>query len=426
MSNKRPSPITRRRFLRDSCLTAGATAGLPLLSGCPEELPPGMLAELPLSKPPSVQLVEPGRIRFRFETREDRALPVRFEQGSWQLDAIPTTDPRELTYAWGLLDVAGLLPDEAGLHVVQEVVFDFPEPGQRVSWTIDLGEERALTGSFGTPPPPGTAFRFGWIADTMRPNTDDSVGRLVPEAPDLVLHGGDFQYQSNPFDTWNSQLATFAPITSTAPFHLVVGNHEFEGQSEITVMWDRLFGGQGGAPIQQRYHAFTWGSVRFIGMDSETSGWINADDPQLEWLRLELQAVDDDPALVHAVVFFHRPLFTLSKYWSGSTGTRDLLHPLFRDHGVPLVLCGHVHAYEHWQVEGVHYVVDGGGGALTYDPREKLEEVEAARPGESELQLAAFRTHGVTVVDVAADGALSVRRIHADEGIVEDEFEVAV
>ena len=417
--------ITRRRFLRDSSVAAGVTVGLPLLSGCPEELPPGVEPELPLSKPPYVQLTAPGRVRFRFETREDRPLPVRFWRGSWELEATPTTDPRNLTYSWGGFDVAGLLPDSEGLHVVQEVEFDLPEPGQPISWSIDLGQERSLTGSFLSPSAAGTPFQFGWIADTMRPNTDEAVGRLVAEGPDLVLHGGDFQYQTNPFDTWNSQLHTFAPLTSTAAFHLVVGNHEFEGQSEITVMWDRLFGGQGGAPIQQRYHAFTWGSVRFIGMDSETSGWINAEDPQLEWLRQELQAVDDDPDLLYAIVFFHRPLFTLSKYWSGGTGTRDLLHPLFRDHGVPLVFCGHVHAYEHWNVEGVHYIVDGGGGALTYDPREKLDEVEAVRPGESELQLAAFRTHGVTVVDVAADGALSVRRIHADEGIVEDEFVVS-
>ena len=423
MPNKRPT-TTRRRFLRDSSLAAGTTLSLPLLSGCPTDLPPGVQPELPLSKPPWVQLVGPSRVRLRFETREDRPLPIRLKQGTWHAEAIPETSPRDLDYSWGLWDIAGLLPDEPGLHVVQEAEFDLPEPGQRITWSVDVGAERFVTGSFLAPPPPGTPFRFGWIADTMRPNTDDAADRLAAETPELVLHGGDFQYQTNPADTWNSQLAALAPLTSTAAFHLVVGNHEFEGQDEISVMWDRLFGGQAGVPIQQRHHAFTWGSVRFLALNSEASGWLNAESPQLEWLRQELQAVDDDPDVLYAIPFFHRPYYTLSMYWSSNTTTRDLLHPLFRDHGVPLVLCGHVHAYEHFDVEGVHYVVDGGGGALTYDPRGDVDDVEAARPGESALQLAASRTHGVTVVDVAENGGLSVRRLYAREPETTDEFEI--
>jgi len=412
-----PDRPSRRGFLRRTSLAA---LGLPVLGGCPTD-EPGPTDELPMSKLPWVQLVEPGRLRVRFETRQDRALPVRLGEGPW---VTPTTDPRELEYAWGLWDVAGLLPDEPGLHVVQEALFDLPAPGQPVQWTVQTSPTTFMTGSFVPPPAPGGPFRFGFLADTMRPNTDDAANRLAGESPDLVLHGGDFQYQSNPLDTWNSQFDALRPLLSTAMFHVVPGNHEHEGQSEITVMWDRLFGGQGGAPITQRHHAFTWGPVRFLGIDSEESNWLDDESPQLAWIRQELQATEDDADLLFAIPFFHRPYYTLSRYWSSNTSVRDLLHPLFRDHGVPLVLNGHVHAYEHFEVEGVHYVVDGGGGALTYDPVEYADQVEALRPGESALQLAASRTHGVTVIDVAEDGGMSVRRLHAKEDEVVDSFEI--
>ena len=66
---------------------------------------------------------------------------------------------------------------------------------------------------------------------------------------------------------------------------------------------------------------------------------------------------------------------------------------------------GHVHGYERFVVDGVHYMTDGGGGALTYDLEEGREEVEAARPGESELRVVAEGRMGVLVIDA---GTVSV------------------
>jgi hypothetical protein len=416
---------TRRVFLRDSSLVVGAAAGLGLLAGCPEqpepEPPAGAVA---LSKQPWVQFTGPTSARLRFETKTERALPVRLTRGDAVVEVSPELHARQLEYDWGVLEVAGLIVDAPGLHVLQTASIEGLAPGERCGWSIDLGEGAIRSGSFVAPAAPGTAFRLGWIADTMRPNTDDAVARLLAEAPDLVLHGGDLQYQTNPFDTWSSLFATLAPLTATAALHVAVGNHEFEGQDEIQVMFDRLLGGQAGAPVDQRYHAFTFGSVRFVCLDSETDGLMAAGSPQLLWLEGELEAVDADPDLLYAIVYFHRPYYTLSQHWQGGTWERDLLHPLFRDHGVPLVLNGHVHSYEHFLVEGVHYVVDGGGGAFLYDPIGSIDNVEAARPGESELQLSSSRSYGVTVVDVAPDGRLSLRRLNARNEETDDLFEI--
>ena len=74
-------------------------------------------------------------------------------------------------------------------------------------------------------------------------------------------------------------------------------------------------------------------------------------------------------------------------------------------------------------VDGVHYMTDGGGGALTYDLEEGREEVEAARPGESELRVVAERSYGCTEL-VIDGGTVSVTRLNVD-GETTDSFTVS-
>ena len=85
-----------------------------------------------------------------------------------------------------------------------------------------------------------------------------------------------------------------------------------------------------------------------------------------------------------------------------------------------MVICGHVHGYERFVVDGIHYVTDGGGGALTYDLDENREDVEAARPGESDLRVVAERTYGCMEI-VVADGTVLVTRTNVD-GETTDSF----
>jgi hypothetical protein len=307
------------------------------------------------------------------------------------------------------------LADEAGDYTVHEAIVDGLTPGEPVDWSIQTPDEGVVwEGSFRAPPGPGMPCRIGWLSDTMTPFSDGPVLALAAFAPELVLHGGDIQYRSQPSDTWSGASRTFEPLTDTAPMHFAIGNHEFEGSAEESSMFDRLYGGQGAAG-QGRYHAFSFGAVRVVMLDSETSGFVEG-SPQLAFLDAELAAH------AHVIVGFHRPLFTLSKHAPSDLSARQLLHPRFVAHGgVKLVLSGHAHCYERWDVQGVIYVVDGGGGAAIYDPTERAESVELARPGETARQLVADGSHGATVIDVDASGAVTVQRVDVDGRLV-DEF----
>lgn len=374
-----------------------------------------------LSKGPYVQLLSPGRARLRFESRVDEPFGVVIERASGRVEPTPARSAMELSYERDALGMERYLPDEPGLHVVHEVVLEDLAPGEDVGWTVTPPEGEAAEGGFKASVAPGTPFTLGWVSDTSFPMAEDGIGVLAAQAPDVVLHGGDITYQANPFDTWNGMFRGMRPLMSRAATQLCVGNHEFENLDEISVQFDRLFAGQGDEGSMPRYFAFTYGAVRFLCIDTESGRLQEMEDTQIAWIDAELEAASADPDILFPILAFHRPTYTLSKHAPGDTAVRDLLHARIVDHGVPLVLAGHAHAYERFVVDGVHYVIDGGGGAILYDPNEDRDAVEAMRPGEPDLRAAVNESHGVTVVDVAADGALSLRRLAAADGSVQDE-----
>ena len=76
-------------------------------------------------------------------------------------------------------------------------------------------------------------------------------------------------------------------------------------------------------------------------------------------------------------MFLHRPLYTdlgkghhahdsLDKY----PESRDMLDALFAEFKVDAVFSGHEHYYERRTVDGIFYIITGGGGAPIYDKEE--------------------------------------------------------
>lgn len=104
----------------------------------------------------------------------------------------------------------------------------------------------------------------------------------------------------------------------------------------------------------ERWYSWSGGGADFFALDSNQVG----QQEQLEWL---------EPALARSrapikIVYFHHPPYAAGGH-RGSESVRDIWVPLFREHGVTLVLNGHNHAYEHHVHGGIHYVITGGGGA---------------------------------------------------------------
>ena len=399
---------TRRALLRDGSLLLLATA-----LGCKAEEPnpidtsqdTGAASAVKLSKEVYVQVLGADSMRLRFETREDVALRlIVTDPDGVETEAVVERSEANLVYEWNHIadnenvDGEG---DVAGLHVLHSVVLSELRAGEIYTWKLERGDGVTDSGSFRASPTADQSFRVGWISDTMAVVNTAPITTLASKSPELVLHGGDLVYQSHFYDTWVELSRDLIPLTSTAPFMPMVGNHEFESATEVEEMFDRLYGAQGDSH-GARYFAFTYGCMRFIGYDSESSryGMSDAVSEQDAWLETELAAAQADPAIKLIIVGMHRPMYTLSGYWVSNATDRDARHALFVKYGVDLVFAGHMHGYERFDVDGVVYIVDGGGGALLYNPIEGADQVEAARPGESAMQKAWSQSNGCTILDI--------------------------
>lgn len=449
--------LKRRDFLK-----IGAGVGLSALVGnvaCGPDRANEDVCDLPLpteaemaagavQKGPYVQYIDRTSVRIRFETRIDQEVPVIVQRGKSTEELIPDRVSDEINFRRGIGKRNNPRQDKAGTHVLHTLTIDNLTPGESISYTVMHAAGEPICGTVVAPPSSNTAFRLGWIADTMYPTNEGSIDCLIAQKPDLVLHGGDLVYDTNPIDSWNELFAQLQPVFRSCAMHFNVGNHEFEAQNEIVVQFDRLLNGQGlGSHIDahgkdnsvdahgrpRRYHSFYYGGVQFICLDSESRipeeedyetgelieeksdgvrEVLSEDSEQIQWLDAQLESAKSDPEVRHIVVSFHRPYFTWSKYGTrGETlAMRDILHPRFVDAGVSVVLCGHVHAFEYFEVDGIPYVVDGGGGALGVNPEQTKEEVLETRPEEADYHRFSDASYGITTIDFEEDGGFTIQR----------------
>jgi hypothetical protein len=171
----------------------------------------------------------------------------------------------------------------------------------------------------------------------------------------------------------------------------VWGNHDVAGPSTGTVL--------GSA---QRYYSWTVGTTQFFMLDANDPGSA----AQRSWLT---GALGSSRARVKIVVF-HQPAFT-SGLHSDNTSAQHNWVPLFVRYHVTLVLTGHNHDYEHLKVDGIDYVVTGGGGQTSY-PCLRVE------PG----AIRCVSAYHFLIVSVSASTVI-VRAVKASGGEL-DEFEI--
>jgi hypothetical protein len=128
------------------------------------------------------------------------------------------------------------------------------------------------------------------------------------------------------------------------------------------------------------YWTLTGPLVTIIGLytNCPEHGVVHAD--QAEWFQAELEAADDQKALIVAL---HHPPYSADAHHGASQPMRQLLSDTFRASGrtPDLVLTGHVHNYQRFSVptngKTLTYVVAGAGG---YPNLHTMAHVNGAPP----------------------------------------------
>ena len=378
--------------------------------------------DVPITKGPCAHALGPDVVRLRLESTSEDPIEIVFEEEDGTQHRIETSPTVEdIDYAWPpgrQLRVDNR--DEAGRYAIHDVVLAGLAAGTQLTWRIEGLEP--VEGRVRVPPGRGMPSRVAWISDTMYPTHARVADALATYAPDLSLHGGDLQYQTNPFDTWNGFYHAMRPLLRLGAFHACPGNHEYEEQNEFEVQYLRFFGGQGEEGRGVDYYALTWSGIRFLMLNSE-DGFGAGPSPQRAWVEAALAEADADPNVWATVPCFHRPYYTFSRS-RPSLSNREAMHGLFRQHRVPLVLTGHNHCYERFLVDGITYVVDGGGGAFLYSVDHHLADAREREPEHIDDRLVASTTHGGLIMDIDEGGEIHVQRVGI-EGDIEDDVRIA-
>lgn len=193
------------------------------------------------------------------------------------------------------------------------------------------------------------------------------VNQIAKEHPVGIIMNGDVPLAGGVADDY----AVFAAETKMwRDLHLHVfptlGNHEFHGdaQPDLENWWNAF------PPMRNRrwYSAELGSRVYLIALDSDTS--LLPGSNQARWIEKQIQ--DLPPSIDFVIVSMHHPpVADVQQHIEvdhnpreNEMALRDYLSKIaLSSHVSFLVSAGHIHNYERHAVDGVTYLVSGGGGA---------------------------------------------------------------
>ena len=164
-----------------------------------------------------------------------------------------------------------------------------------------------------------------------------------------MVHTGDLVNDPADEGEWGRFFEAAGPMLANTTFYPVPGNHE----GNLSIYQERF-----GMPP---WYSFPCSDARFTFLNSNAVSPVVASS-QDSWLNATL-----DNKVTWNFVFLHHPLYTSEvNHWGGYADIQEKWGPVFQAGGVDAVFSAHVHAYEHFQVNGIHYFTVATGGAPSY------------------------------------------------------------
>lgn len=186
--------------------------------------------------------------------------------------------------------------------------------------------------------------------------------RMLQDAKDnnihLVLHAGDIVNQGFIWEQWQQNF--FAPaekLISQLPVVPVPGNHELN---------TKLYYDYFDLPNNEAWYHFRYGIADIYAINSNVDYGTRSE--QYKWLQTKLATNTGR----WKIVMLHHPPYScaIGRKKEGRKLVRDIV-PLLEAYNVDLVLLGHDHVYgRSADINGVHYVISGGGGSTLYNSKE--------------------------------------------------------
>ena len=313
-----------------------------------------------------------------------------------------TATDSQVDYDDGVSDPVSFYVDES--VKIHEVLVDGLAADTEYYYTVTSGDVTSITSTFATAPETERNFRFVAYGDTR---TNAKAHAAVIQGiintpgglPELVIHTGDLVESGDDYGQWGRQFfdPAYALMINT-PLLPIIGNHEGSGN---------LFRDFFSLGNNDDWFAFTYGGVRFIGLNTHNPSY-SPGSTQHDWLLAELQSSEYNDATWH-IVYFHHPPYSSGSH-GGEAGVQNNLVPLFEQYGVDMVFNGHDHHYERSFKDGVYYIVAGGGGA-------PLRDINV---NPNPYQIYAESTYHHCVIDVDVENSQLIFEARYNDGTVLD------
>lgn len=229
-------------------------------------------------------------------------------------------------------------------------------------------------------------MRFTDPSNTTAANPDARralVAKIADLHPDALLLTGDVPYRGTVAADYDEyKLETAAWRTGHLRVYPALGNHEFGGKGSDDPLknWWSAFP----ELTHRRWYSVALGSrVYVLCLDSDSD--LTPGTPQRVWIEDQIQHLSPKMEFVF-LALHHPPVADIQTRYEvdhnprpNEISLRDYLSQVApRAHARFIVAAGHMHNYERADVDGVTYLVSGGGGAHPYQvDRTPLDKYQA-------------------------------------------------
>ncbi|MBI2931834.1 MAG: metallophosphoesterase [Planctomycetes bacterium] len=188
--------------------------------------------------------------------------------------------------------------------------------------------------------------------------------RLLEERPDFILNSGDLVGRGSSETQWERDWdRPMTPLRDAGiPLYMAWGNHEYwMDPGEAARHIEKRFPQLGG----RHWYSLRYGRILVIVLDSnlEQVGPKHA-AAQDAWLDDTIASADADASLKTIILVGHHSPYTNSTIHDPhEESQRRFVARAGASQKTRVYVSGHVHNYERFSIDGIQFVVAGGGGA---------------------------------------------------------------
>jgi len=195
---------------------------------------------------------------------------------------------------------------------------------------------------------PGGHFdRYRNSADQDHPR---SAAKIQTMNPDFYLHVGGLVFDGADLAAWEDFFHFEGNLMSRVTLFPALGESEGAHYNYF-----RIFN----LPNNERWYSFDYGNAHFVCLQIDGQGDARPGSEQYQWLESDL-ANSDKP---WKFAFFSYPPYSYGPV--GSKPEARHVHSLFVKYGVEMVFSGNDRNYQRFVLDGITYIVTGGGAAYT-------------------------------------------------------------